>query len=70
VPGSWAQVKGTSLSSVTRTWNTSDFIGLGNNLPTNLGGAQVSTTEGLMLSTVQLPEKPQKVAIPMPSELG
>jgi uncharacterized protein (TIGR03437 family) len=41
VPGSWAQVKGTGLSSVTRIWADSDFNGLGNNLPTNLSGVQV-----------------------------
>ena len=42
VPGSWAQVKGTNLSSVTRIWGGSDFAGLGNNLPTDLSGVQVS----------------------------
>jgi len=41
VPGSWAQVKGTNLSTVTRIWNTADFTGLGANLPTNLSGVQV-----------------------------
>jgi len=41
VPGSWAQVKGTNLSTVTRIWNASDFTGLGANLPTNLSGVQV-----------------------------
>ncbi len=41
VPGSWAQVKGTDLSSVTRIWDAADFAGLGNNLPTNLSGIQV-----------------------------
>jgi uncharacterized protein (TIGR03437 family) len=41
VPGSWAQVQGTKLSSVTRTWNDSDFMGLGNNLPTKLNGVEV-----------------------------
>ena len=41
VPGSWAQVKGTQLSNVTRLWGDSDFTGLGNNLPTNLSGVQV-----------------------------
>ena len=41
VPGSWAQVKGTNLSTTTRIWATSDFTGLGNNLPTNLSGVQV-----------------------------
>jgi uncharacterized protein (TIGR03437 family) len=41
VPGSWAQVKGTGLSSVTRIWADSDFNGLGSNLPTNLSGVQV-----------------------------
>jgi uncharacterized protein (TIGR03437 family) len=41
VPGSWAQVKGTNLSTRTRIWAASDFTGLGNNLPTNLSGTQV-----------------------------
>lgn len=41
VPGSWAQVKGTGLSNMTRTWGDADFVGLGNNLPTNLSGVQV-----------------------------
>jgi uncharacterized protein (TIGR03437 family) len=41
VPGSWAQVQGTNLSSVTRTWNDSDFVGLGSNLPTKLSGVEV-----------------------------
>jgi uncharacterized protein (TIGR03437 family) len=42
VPGSWAQVKGTNLSTTTRIWAASDFTGLGNNLPTNLSGVQVN----------------------------
>jgi uncharacterized protein (TIGR03437 family) len=41
VPGSWAQVKGTNLSTTTRIWADADFKGLGNNLPTNLDGVQV-----------------------------
>jgi len=41
VPGSWAQVKGTNLSTTARIWAASDFTGLGNNLPTNLSGVQV-----------------------------
>jgi uncharacterized protein (TIGR03437 family) len=41
VPGSWAQVKGTNLSTTTRIWAASDFTGLGNKLPTNLSGVQV-----------------------------
>ncbi|MGD0778851.1 MAG: IPT/TIG domain-containing protein, partial [Candidatus Solibacter sp.] len=41
MPGSWAQVKGTNLSTTTRIWAASDFTGLGNNLPTNLSGVQV-----------------------------
>ena len=41
VRGSWAQVKGTGLSNVTRIWDASDFTGLGNALPTNLSGVQV-----------------------------
>jgi uncharacterized protein (TIGR03437 family) len=39
VPGSWAQVKGTNLSTTTRIWGTSDFTGY--SLPTNLSGVQV-----------------------------
>ena len=42
VPGSWAQVKGTNLSSTIRVWAASDFTGLGNSLPTNLSGTQVT----------------------------
>jgi hypothetical protein len=38
VPGSWAQVKGTSLATTTRIWSTGDFSRLGNSLPTNLDG--------------------------------
>ena len=41
VPGSWAQMKGTNLSDVTRIWQDSDFAGLGNRLPTDLSGVQV-----------------------------
>jgi len=45
VPGSWAQVKGTNLSSVTRPWQDQDFAGLGNRLPTDLSGVQVLVNE-------------------------
>jgi uncharacterized protein (TIGR03437 family) len=41
VPGSWAQVKGTNLSTTTRVWADADFKGLGNSLPTRLDGVQV-----------------------------
>jgi uncharacterized protein (TIGR03437 family) len=43
VPGSWALVKGTGLAdpSVTRTWQSADFAGLGSGLPTDLSGVQV-----------------------------
>jgi uncharacterized protein (TIGR03437 family) len=41
VPGSWAQVKGSNLSSFKRIWGDGDFAGLGNNLPTSLSGVQV-----------------------------
>lgn len=47
VPGSWAQVKGTNLATVTNyVWQAADFLGLGNNLPTNLKGTSV-TVNGL-----------------------
>jgi len=42
VPGSWAQVKGTGLSNVSRLWTGFDFIGLGNNLPSSLSNVQVT----------------------------
>jgi uncharacterized protein (TIGR03437 family) len=42
VPGSWAQVKGTNLSGLTRTWDASDFVGLVSRLPTTLGGTSVA----------------------------
>jgi len=40
VPGSWALVKGTDLSNVTRIWNSTDFNG--NNLPASLSGVQLT----------------------------
>ena len=40
VPGSFAMVKGTGLSNVTRIWNSADFNG--NNLPTSLSGVQLT----------------------------
>ncbi len=42
VPGSWAQVKGSTISSVTRIWNNADFVGLGSGLPTALNGVSVT----------------------------
>lgn len=41
VPGSWAQIKGSNLANVNRIWSSSDFTGLGNNLPTDLSGTSV-----------------------------
>jgi uncharacterized protein (TIGR03437 family) len=41
VPGSWAQVKGTGLATVSRLWSDSDFSGLGNGLPMSLSGTSV-----------------------------
>ncbi len=47
VPGSWAQVKGSNLATVKNyIWQSSDFVGLGSNLPTNLKGTSV-TVNGL-----------------------
>jgi uncharacterized protein (TIGR03437 family) len=40
VPGSFAMVRGTGLSNVTRIWNSADFNG--NNLPTSLSGVQLT----------------------------
>jgi len=41
VPGSWAQVKGANLATVSRIWSSADFAGLGNSLPTKLSGTSV-----------------------------
>lgn len=41
VAGSWGTVKGSSLSTVARIWQDSDFVGIGNKLPTILSGVQV-----------------------------
>jgi len=41
VPGSWAQVKGSGMSNVTRIWAGFDFLNLGNGLPTSLSNVQV-----------------------------
>jgi len=40
VPGSWASVKGTGLSNITRIWNSGDFDR--NILPTSLSGVQLT----------------------------
>jgi len=45
VPGSWAQVKGSGLSPVSRTWTAADFQGLGNKLPTTLNGVGVTVND-------------------------
>jgi uncharacterized protein (TIGR03437 family) len=42
VPGSWALVKGSNLSNVTRVWESADFARLGNNLPISLNGTSVN----------------------------
>ncbi|HEV2445272.1 MAG TPA: IPT/TIG domain-containing protein, partial [Candidatus Sulfopaludibacter sp.] len=42
VPGSWAQVKGTGLASITRIWTNFDFLNLGSNLPASLSNVQVT----------------------------
>jgi len=42
VAGSWAQLKGANLATASRVWAASDFAGLGNGLPTNVGGTSVS----------------------------
>jgi uncharacterized protein (TIGR03437 family) len=39
-PGSWIEVYGTDLASVTQTWATADFNGV--NAPTSLGGTSVT----------------------------
>ena len=47
VPGSWAQLKGTNLATVSNyIWQSADFVGLGNNLPMKLQGTSV-TVNGL-----------------------
>lgn len=41
VPGSWAQVKGSNLATVSRIWKDADFSGLSGTLPASLSGTSV-----------------------------
>src|SRR5258708_12827802 len=66
VPGSWAQVKGTGLSSVTRIWATADFQGLGNNLPTILSGVEVKVNN---LPAAVYFISPEQVSFQVPTRL-
>jgi uncharacterized protein (TIGR03437 family) len=65
--GSWAQVQGTNLSSVTRIWNGDDFAGLGNQLPTKLNGVEVKVN-GLSAAVYYI--SPTQVTFQLPSGLG
>ena len=40
--GSWVMIQGTSLANGARVWQSSDFIGLGANLPTVVDGVSVT----------------------------
>jgi len=64
VPGSWAQVKGSNLSGTTRIWNDSDFVGLGNQLPTNLDGVEVKVN-GISAAIYYI--SPSQITFQMPS---
>ena len=64
VPGNWAQVKGTNLSGMTRIWDASDFVGLGNSLPTSLGGTSV-TVSGIPAAVYYV--SPGQVSFQVPS---
>src|SRR5262249_8427495 len=67
VPGSWAQVQGTSLSSTTRIWSDSDFVGLGNNLPTRLSGVEVKVNG---VSGAVYYVSPTQISFQVPSGIG
>src|SRR5262249_52452429 len=45
VPGSWAIIQGSKLAGTTRTWNDADFVGIGNQLPTNLDGVEIKVND-------------------------
>jgi uncharacterized protein (TIGR03437 family) len=64
VPGSWAQVKGSDLSPTTRIWGSADFQGLGNDLPTNLSGVQV-TLNNLPAAVYYI--DPEQISFQVPS---
>jgi uncharacterized protein (TIGR03437 family) len=64
VPGSWAQVKGTQLGNVVRIWNAADFTGLGNGLPSNLSGVQV-TVNGAAASVYYI--SPTQISFQVPN---
>jgi uncharacterized protein (TIGR03437 family) len=57
-------VQGTNLSSVTRTWNDSDFVGLGSNLPTKLSGVEVKVN-GLSAAVYYI--SPTQISFQVPS---
>lgn len=64
VPGSWAQVQGNNLSSVTRIWNDADFVGLANKLPTKLSGVEVKVSD---VSAAVYYVSPTQVSFQVPS---
>jgi len=64
VPGSWAQVQGFGLSTVSRKWAAADFNGLGNNLPTNLSGTQL-TVNGIPAAVYYI--QPDQVNFQVPA---
>ena len=64
VPGSWAQVKGSNLSTATAyIWQTADFAGLGSNLPTKLQGTSV-TVNGLPAAVYYVDSKQVNFQVP------
>jgi len=67
VPGSWAQVKGTNLSGLTRIWDASDFVGLVSGLPTTLGGTSVAVN-GIPAALYYV--SPNQVSFQVPSAVS
>ncbi len=67
VPGSWAQVKGTGISSVTRIWGNSDFANLGSALPVNLSGVEVKVN-GLPAAVYYM--SPTQVSFQVPTGIS
>lgn len=67
VPGSWAQVKGTSITRTNRIWTDADFANLGSSLPTTLSGVSV-TVNGTPAAVYYI--SPNQVSFQVPSGIS
>ena len=67
--GSWVTITGQDLASSTRTWQASDFAGLGNGLPMSLDGVGV-TIDGKAAAIYYISPTQLNVQAPQDTALG